>query len=166
MEDRTLCPEQGPYRPNVAALIIQRHEHGVDLLLGERRDTSGCWQWPQGGVDPGESPEQALLREVREETGLKSFHVLYRFPHTLTYRFPEGYSTRFRPYIGQEQTYFIIQPKPKKKPDLDKATDKEFRELKWIPIQDAHLSAVWFKQAVYDAALSHAKKVLSNWGWL
>ncbi len=55
------------YRPNVAALILNTNG---SLLICERSNMPGAWQFPQGGVDNGESIEQALIREVREEVGL------------------------------------------------------------------------------------------------
>ena len=59
------------YRSNVAALVV---DPSGSLLICERVNVPGAWQFPQGGVDPGESLEQALFREVREEVGLEAEH--------------------------------------------------------------------------------------------
>ena len=93
------------YRLNVGAVI---QDDGGRLFVGERLDYPGCWQFPQGGVDRDETLEQALARELGEETSLQPSH--YRIedrsgPHH--YLFPAGITKRG--YVGQEQTYFRLQ---------------------------------------------------------
>ncbi|MCB1051896.1 MAG: RNA pyrophosphohydrolase [Acidobacteria bacterium] len=160
-----LCQADGPLRPNVAALIVKQKKGETRLLLGERIDWHGAWQWPQGGLDPGEDAEQGLRREVLEETGLKDFEVLYRFPFQLTYQFPISLAKKFEPYVGQSQQYFLVTPKKGRKPDLKRAKDKEFRALAWVPFDQALDNPVWFKRAVYQQALDHARQVLLYLGW-
>lgn len=165
-ERQALCGGDGPFRPNVAALVLRREGEDLRVLLGERRDLKGAWQWPQGGLDPGERPEDGLRRELHEETGLADFEILYRFPFALSYRFPVGLGRRFRPYVGQTQQYFLVQPTRGQEPDLARATDREFRDLRWVPWPEVLHHPVWFKEAVYRRAVEHAEEVLRGWGWL
>ncbi len=163
-----LCEGAGPFRLNVAALILRatstapHHERDTEILLGERLDTPGCWQWPQGGLDPGEAPERGLLREVREETGVAKLDIVYPFPFRLRYRFPERFYDRFRPNIGQEQLYFIVRLGANEIPDVGRAETPEFRQLQWRPLASVPEGAVWFKEAVYRAAYRHVLEVLPS----
>ena len=93
------------YRLNVGAVI---QDAVGRIFLGERLDHPGCWQFPQGGVDSGETLERALSRELDEEISLRSFH--YRIedrsgPHR--YLFPAGVTKKG--CNGQEQTYFLLR---------------------------------------------------------
>lgn len=161
-----LCTGSGPFRLNVAALIlraargVENGGEGTEILLGERLDTPGCWQWPQGGLDPGEEPEGGLLREVREETGIEGLDILYRFPFLLRYRFPARFFDRFRPNIGQEQLYFIARLSAGEAPDLTRAETPEFRQLQWRPVATVSRDAVWFKRPVYHEVYRHTLEKL------
>lgn len=151
---------EGLFRPNVAGLILRPAGSGHDILLGERCDTPGAWQWPQGGMDRGETPEETLFRELKEEIGVDHPKILYRFPFLLRYRFPESLANRFKRWLGQEQAYFILSLAADDPADLTKASEEEFRELRWFPLQDAILSPVWFKEPVYQVVLNHVQEVL------
>ena len=158
-----LCSGDGPFRANVAALVIRPLGENYRILLGERSDTHGYWQWPQGGMEPGEDHLSALRRELAEEIGLTRYTVRYRFPFRLRYRFPESYVTNSnRPHIGQEQTYFVVEPL--EDPDLSQAGDDEFRDMRWFPIEEATGKAVWFKTPLYKRVMKHAKEILGVTG--
>lgn len=151
------------YRPNVAALIARRTSAGtVQLLLGERRDLRGSWQWPQGGIDPGEAPVAALHREVAEETGLTRIQVQYTFPFKVRYRFPKRLGEKFYPRVGQEQTYFIATIATDETPDLANASSCEFVHLQWRDLATAAAHTVWFKVAVYETVVAHALQVVDQ----
>ena len=143
------------YRPNVAALMVK--ENG-NLLICERSTVPGAWQFPQGGVDSGESEETALFREVREEIGLEKHHyeVLKR---------RDGYRYLYPPDIrakkvkkhgnhGQEQTYFLCKLKPNAPAINVNQTPQEFCAYRWIQPDEFDLD--WlptFKHEVYRAIL-------------
>lgn len=143
------------YRPNVAALITDRHGR---LLICERWNVPGAWQFPQGGVDPGESLRQALVREVCEEVGLREddYDVLemrggYRYDYP-----PEVLARKLRKHgsQGQEQTYFRCRLKPNARPVDVNQRPREFRAHAWI--EPAEFDLDWlpeFKRAVYRAVL-------------
>jgi putative (di)nucleoside polyphosphate hydrolase len=141
----------GLFRPNVAGIVIDGEDR---LLICERQDHPESWQFPQGGVDKGETLEEALVREMDEELGLEpgQFDVIkqrggYR------YQFPEG-QRRFRRYVGQEQTYFLCRLLV---PDTCFQLDKhkpEFVRWRWIRPEEFDLR--WlpaFKRHVYRAVL-------------
>lgn len=150
----------GPFRRNVAALILRAGSQGPEILLGERDDTPGAWQWPQGGVDKGESPDEALLREMGEEIGVQDLHILYRFPFLLRYRFPQSLRDEFHPNIGQDQLYYIATLPAAQVPDLSRAVADEFTRLRWTPLQYLLDGTVWFKAAVYREVARHLEQVL------
>ena len=64
-----------PYRPCVG---ISLFNHDNKVFVAERLDLSGSWQMPQGGIDPGESPEDAAMREIKEEIGTDHAEIIYR----------------------------------------------------------------------------------------
>jgi len=139
------------YRANVAALIV--NPAGC-VLICERANIPGAWQFPQGGLDPGETDEQALFREVREEVGLEPEHYEiierrdgYRYLYPLDSR---GKKLRKHGSHGQQQTYFLCQLKAGAPPVNVNQKPREFRAYRWIPPQEFDLD--WlpdFKRDVY-----------------
>ena len=157
-----LCEGLGPFRPNVAALILRPNiAHGLEILLGERADTPGSWQWPQGGLEPNETPEACLRREMQEEVGLTDFHIQGHFPFMLRYRFPLRLGKKYAPRLGQDQLFYVISLKEGFEPELANASDKEFSQLLWVPLSQAGEKPVWFKAGVYEAALAELGKWLT-----
>jgi putative (di)nucleoside polyphosphate hydrolase len=137
------------YRPNVAA-IIRRPDHKI--LVGERADRPGSWQFPQGGVKSSETPEEALQRELFEEVGLPggSYRIIDR-KASYRYLFEKGRTKEG--FDGQEQTYFLIELLPGYQPQHE-TSDPEFRALRWIIPSEFDLD--WlppFKREVYRQVL-------------
>ncbi len=143
------------YRPNVAALITDRSGR---LLICERWNLPGAWQFPQGGADPGESLREALVREVREEVGLleEDYDVLemrggyrYDYPPAVRARKLRKHGSR-----GQEQTYFRCRLKPGARAVDVNQRPPEFRAHAWILPAEFRLD--WlpeFKRDVYRRVL-------------
>jgi putative (di)nucleoside polyphosphate hydrolase len=134
------------YRPNVAAII--RRADGR-ILVGERSDVPGGWQFPQGGQKRKETPEQALTRELLEEVGLgpESYRfVKRRGPYR--YLFMDGHTKDG--FHGQEQTYFLLELDDDAAV-VDVATaEPEFRAVRWIKPGEFVLDWVpEFKREVY-----------------
>ena len=138
------------YRPNVAA-IIRRSDHKI--LIGERSDRPGSWQFPQGGIKTRETPEEALERELFEEVGLPrgSYRIVER-KESYRYLFDTGRTKEG--YHGQEQIYFLVELLPGFEPDHE-TTEPEFRALRWIDPSEFHIKWVPpFKREVYWQVLN------------
>ena len=108
------------YRPCVLAVFI--NDLG-EVLVAERSDYRGQWQFPQGGIDPGETPEAALFREVWEELGTRDFVVEIRGHKQICYDFPEGLDHKIaQKWRGQLQSWFLVRFHKGAGPDLAQAT--------------------------------------------
>lgn len=136
------------YRSNVAAIL--RNAKG-EILICERLGVPGAWQFPQGGIDEGETPEQALVRELWEEIGLvpEDFDIVER-RGPYWYLFGEGRTKKG--YHGKEQHYFLSNFTA---PDsrINVATGHpEFQDYRWIRPEEFQMS--WLpemKRDVYRA---------------
>lgn len=116
------------YRPGVAAVI---RDAAGRILLAERADRPGAWQFPQGGRHAGESAEECLARELQEEVSLRpgDFRVLTRCgPYR--YGFPPG--RQKEGYGGQEHLYFLVELLAPAECINIATADPEFRAVRWI----------------------------------
>ncbi|MCW1926485.1 NUDIX domain-containing protein [Luteolibacter arcticus] len=139
------------FRPNVAALMVKPQGQ---LLVCERWTIPGAWQFPQGGVDDGETLEQALFREVREEIGFSPQHYeLLSYRTGYRYLYPE--EVRFKKMRkhgchGQEQTYYHCLVKADAPEVNVNQRPREFGAYRWILPEEFDLD--WlpdFKRDVY-----------------
>jgi putative (di)nucleoside polyphosphate hydrolase len=143
------------FRPNVGIILLNQRNQ---VFWGKRIRTHS-WQFPQGGIDRGETPEQAMFRELHEEVGLKPNHVrvVARTRDWLRYEVPDRYIRRDARghYKGQKQIWFLLQLVGH---DWDlnlRATDHpEFDAWRWndywVPLD----VVVEFKRGVYEMALT------------
>ncbi|GBQ13968.1 RNA pyrophosphohydrolase [Swaminathania salitolerans] len=148
-------PDSLPYRPNVGVMLFDRR--GA-LFLARRADLPEIWQCPQGGIDEGETPEQAALRELREETGLETARLLGAYPGWLPYDLPAhliGKALGGR-YRGQTQRWFALRM-TMSDDAIDLAGDgtepPEFVEWRWVMPDDVPGYDLGFKQALYARIL-------------
>ncbi len=150
----TVIDAQG-FRANVGIVII--NDHGR-VFWGRRIGMSG-WQFPQGGVNPDESPEAAMYRELREEVGLEPEHVeiLGCTRRWLRYRLPQRFIRHDRQplCIGQKQRWFVLRlAVDEAQVDLRANHHPEFDQWRWIDYWESVRLVVSFKRGVYGRALS------------
>jgi putative (di)nucleoside polyphosphate hydrolase len=145
-----------PYRPNVGAVLFNKD--GL-VFVARRADMpnaegpAGGWQLPQGGIDPGEDPKTAVLRELEEEIGTGKAEVIGEHPEWLTYDLPPdllGIAWRGK-YRGQRQRWFALRFLGKDSDiNLELDPHPEFDAWRWAPLAELPSLAVPFKRAIYD----------------
>ena len=145
-----------PYRPCVGVMLV--NADGA-VFVGQRLDNDApAWQMPQGGIDEGETPLEAALRELGEETGLPEGSVTveaetedwvtYDLPHELVPRIWKG---RFR---GQKQKWVLMRFTGSDD-QVNIATEHpEFSKWCWLPASDLVANIVPFKREVYERVLT------------
>ena len=145
------------YRPNVAAIILSpKYPEKVEILIAKRTDID-AWQFPQGGIDEGESPKEALLRELKEEIGTDEVEIIAQMPKWLKYDFPKKIAKKMYPFEGQTQKYFLVKLKPGAKINLNTEIP-EFREYKFVSKDDIFKYVKSFKRPVYKVVLDYFTK--------
>lgn len=145
------------YRKNVAAIIINKKNK---IWIGERTDRM-AWGFPQGGIDKGESPKEALKREMMEELATDDFEFIDEYPDWLRYDFPAGMTFRTWTYAGQEQKYFLIKLTDKAVIDIEKY-DKEFRQYKWVDFDEIDFNQFGFKAEIYKKVLEYFENQIKS----
>ena len=140
------------FRAGVGALIVNRD--GLVLLL-ERRDSPGSWQMAQGGLDPVESPEAAVLREVAEETGIPAaaLELLAAVERPLAYELPSEFRTA-RTGRGQVQYWFVFRFIGDES-QITLGDGQEFTAWRWDTMKAAVAAVVEFKKPVYRELLAY-----------
>jgi putative (di)nucleoside polyphosphate hydrolase len=151
-EPRVMTPEQAarlPYRRGVGIMLLNREGK---VFVAQRLDTPGeAWQMPQGGIDEGETPREAALRELREEVGTSRVQVLAESPDWVRYDLPVDLVPRTwcGRYRGQEQKWFVVRFLGTDD-DIDiNAETPEFSAWRWVDIRDLPDLIVPFKRGVY-----------------
>ena len=144
-----------PYRPNVAAIILSpEYPKKKRIMLAERSDIDTVWQFPQGGIDRGESAKEALFRELEEEIGTDKVEIIAEYPEGIAYDYPEDVAKRMRPYAGQTQRYFLVRLKKSAKIKLD-TKHPEFSDYKFVKIKDLFNNITHFKKPVYEQVINY-----------
>lgn len=146
--------EDLPYRPCAGILLLNQQGH---IFVGERLDRPGAWQMPQGGIDDGESLEEAALRELEEETGVLPghVHILSRTSGWIFYDLPRELKGKMwgGKYGGQKQIWFKMKLLAGDDAINIQTAHPEFSRWKWSSPQDVLNEIVDFKRAVYERVL-------------
>ena len=149
---------QKKYRPNVAAVILSSsYPFKCEILVAKRVDMDDIWQFPQGGIDKGETPKEAILRELKEEIGTNDVEILSAYPEWLSYDFPKNTLDKMKPYVGQKQKYFLVKLR-----NLDGvSTDTkvpEFSDFKFVKSNEIFKYVTSFKKDIYLEVLKYFRK--------
>ncbi|MFA4833617.1 MAG: WecB/TagA/CpsF family glycosyltransferase [Patescibacteria group bacterium] len=146
------------YRRSVVCLLYKKDSGQYQILLLERISQTGHWQLPQGGIDDGESGEEAIRREMKEEIGTNNFNILGKFKDIYKYKWPKNYS--HGGYKGQKQTLYILEFKGD---DSDiKLCYWEHKEWKWVNIENLTKEAHEVHRTAYGIFLEKFKGVVDN----
>lgn len=150
LDDRGAVDAPADYRPSVGVLVF--NDRG-QVLVGRRADMAHeAWQMPQGGIDPGETPREAVLRELREEIGTDNVEIVGEAGECLRYDLPEHLigTTWGGAWRGQNQRWFAARFLGADE-DIDLQTSHpEFSDWRWVPLSDLPALVVAFKREVYE----------------
>ena len=145
-----------PYRPNVGAALFNRAGR---VLVARRADlpnaegTPGGWQLPQGGIDAGEDPRGAVLRELAEEIGTDRAEIIGEHPHWVEYELPPeliGVALKGK-WRGQRQRWFALRfTGVDSDIRLDADPHPEFDAWRWVELAELPELAVEFKRDIYE----------------
>lgn len=149
------------FRPNVGIILSNRE----GKVFWARRCGQNAWQFPQGGIHNNETPDQAMYRELFEETGLSPEHVqlVGKTSKWLRYRLPKWMVRRdSHPVcIGQKQIWFFLKLVSSDKHVNLKAMDKpEFDHWAWVDYWHPMDEVVFFKRKVYKKALTELEPLM------
>ncbi|ROR35001.1 RNA pyrophosphohydrolase [Inmirania thermothiophila] len=148
-----MIDEQG-FRLNVGMILVNAERR----LLWARRIGRDAWQFPQGGIAPGETPEEAMYRELGEELGLGPAHVeiLACSRDWLRYRLPVRFRRRnsHPPCVGQKQRWFLLRFRGHDEDvRLNLSPKPEFDRWRWVGYWEPVREVIFFKREVYRLAL-------------
>jgi putative (di)nucleoside polyphosphate hydrolase len=151
------------YRPNVGIILLNQKN---EVFWG-KRIKEHSWQFPQGGIKYGESPVQAMFRELQEEVGLKPEHVkiLGRTRGWLRYEVPDHWVRReWRGhYKGQKQIWFLLRLTGRDSDmNLRASTHPEFDAWRWSEYWVPLDAVIEFKRDVYQLALTELSHFLQQ----
>ncbi len=149
------------YRPNVAIVIV----NAKNQVFWGKRVREHSWQFPQGGINPGETPETAMYRELHEEVGLKPKHIriLGRTRDWLRYEVPQHWVKReWRgSYRGQKQIWYLLRLvgrdtdvslRASERPEFDAWRWHDY----WVPLD----TVIEFKRESYRRALVELERFI------
>lgn len=152
-------PELLPYRPCVGIMLVNGEGR---VFVGRRKDTPDAWQMPQGGIDKGETPREAALRELEEEIGTAKAEVVAETAGWHRYDLPPHLQGRVwgGQFRGQEQKWVLCRFTGRDS-DIDLGTrHPEFDAWQWVAVEDLIRLIVPFKRAIYEAVVAEFRELL------
>ena len=151
------------YRANVGIIL----SNGAGKVFLARRCGQNAWQFPQGGIDEHESPEEAMYRELYEETGLSPEHVelMGCTQRWLRYDLPDRYVRRHQKplCIGQKQIWFMLKMVCEEGcVNLAMTNHPEFDHWRWVNYWLPVRKVIYFKRRVYREALKELRPLVAD----
>ena len=151
------------YRAGIGIVLVN---HKNQVFIGRKRNrTQTFWQLPQGGIELGETPAQAALRELSEETGITHADIVHEIPDWIYYQVPTSIKKSFwkRTFSGQKQKWFLMRFRgTDKEINLKNHSSQEFSAWKWIEFDEILNIAPSFKQESYKKAYDVFKPILET----
>lgn len=159
MSDEVAAARAQGYRPGVGVMLLDRANR---VFVGRRIDMQGDnWQMPQGGIDRGETPRQAALRELKEEVGTDKAEILAESQGWLSYEVPAEIAGRLwrGRYRGQRQKWFAMRFTGEDR-DIDLMTHHpEFDAWRWVAPAELPTLIVPFKRQLYRDILQEFRAI-------
>lgn len=153
---------QLPYRQGVGMVIINNQ---YKIFLGRRVDTKiPAWQMPQGGIDLGETPSKAAMREMEEEIGSSNGRIIAETHNCYSYNIPTFLIPKLwnGNYRGQRQKWFLIKYEGDDSGINLDAHEPEFAEWQWADYDSVIDLAVPFKKKLYNAVLNEFEHLIKR----
>lgn len=153
-----------PFRPGVGMMILNKEKK---IFVGRRLDSkANGWQMPQGGIDLGETPSHAAMREMHEEIGSSSGKIIAESKRWYSYRVPKFLVPRLwnGKYCGQKQKWFLIQFLGNDS-EINLNTDlPEFEQWKWVDVKELPKIVIPFKRKLYYKVMNEFRDIIESLG--
>ncbi len=153
------------YRPCVGMVIIN-DEHKI--FIARRKDLDAdalyAWQMPQGGIDDGETPQQAVMREMIEEIGTNAVALMSESLDWVYYDFPDWLKNKTKRdyYVGQRQKWFLFKFVGNETDINLKTKHREFSQWQWAEKEEVMREIVPFKLRAYEKVFQEFAQLLNS----
>lgn len=143
-----------PYRQGVGMLVLNREGRAFAGLRVDQ--TAEAWQLPQGGIDDGEDPREAAVRELAEETGIEDARIIAESRDWLCYDLPPDIADKVWQgrYRGQAQKWYAFRFLGRDTDIRLDAHEREFSDWRWVPMPDLPSLIVPFKRRLYERVVA------------
>ncbi|KIE04336.1 RNA pyrophosphohydrolase [Candidatus Jidaibacter acanthamoeba] len=150
------------FRYGVGIMLINNENK---VFVGQRvKESSEAWQMPQGGIDEGENPDQALMREVLEEIGTDNIEIIAGSSDWYQYNIPEQFIPLWwgGKYIGQKQKWYLAKFLGNDSEININTEIPEFINWKWVDVEELPELIVSFKKKLYQDLVEEFKPIIDK----